>query len=121
MKIIFRIRRNGDGPPVIGMFEQPPLLRAIEGGGESTAVRPMREAEVQLAAGAGPHPSIVCPICGYEYVDLGHPRSDGGTTFPAECEAGHRFEVALRFHKGKTYLSARVPRFTVVEGGISGT
>ena len=61
---------------------------------------------------------IHCPICREEYVhfgntfgkagdDLGYEqwRGRGGCVrIPMYCEAGHKWEMALGHHKGKTYV-----------------
>lgn len=81
--------------------------------------RRTRECDAQVSPSTGPHPSILCPTCGHEYVRLGHPQidRDGDTILPGECEAGHRFEIVLAFYKGITSMFCRVPKFTVIEGG----
>ena len=78
-----------------------------------------RECDVRMAPGTGPRPWLLCPVCGYEYVRLGHPEMDpqGDTIIRGECESGHRFEIGFQFHKGNTFAFCRVPKFTVIEGG----
>lgn len=62
-----------------------------------------------------------CPYCGYEYVSVGNPYSFSGNddysaakvfnmevrgdvlVLPCEGECGHKWVLALGFHKGQTY------------------
>lgn len=84
---------------------------------------------------------LVCPICEFDYVhptrleaDRGgdlveidadgvgfatRPRSVRGvvTTLEFVCEAGHRFSLSFRFHKGRTFIwCSRLANCAVTEG-----